>query len=72
MGTCDGIAIQRRLRASVGDELEQMAEEDGWQESKHVACCATDLPMRAQEKQPENAVDGDTTPTSIIGPYSRP
>ena len=39
MCTCNSIAIQRWLRFSVGHEVEQMAEEDGWQESRHITCC---------------------------------
>jgi hypothetical protein len=50
MGTCNGIAIQGWLRFSVGHEVEQMAEEDGWQECKHIACCSTSLPTCTQEK----------------------
>ena len=72
MDTCNGIAIHRRLRSSVGHEVEQIAEEDGWQESKHITHCATNLPICTQEEHPEDRVDGDTTQMSSIGPYSRP
>ena len=50
VSTCNGIAIQCRPRVSVGDEVEQVAEEDGWQEATHIACCSTSLPVCTQKK----------------------
>jgi hypothetical protein len=50
MRACNRIAMRCWPRSSVGREVEQIAEDNGWQESEHVTCCSTDLPACTREK----------------------